>query len=85
MLGVLGLLSFSVLCLPSCRKIPSMLTQLSSLARTLYSFLQRAASNLRGAAYSDSTRSSYETYYGNANSIATPWNNLMAGFAASAH
>jgi len=62
-----------------------MLTQLSALARTFYSFLQRAASNLRGAAYSDSTRSSYETYYGNANSIATPRNNLMAGFAASLH
>ena len=79
MLGVCDILCSLVLCIPSCRNIPLLLKQLSALARCIKFFLQRTASDMRGAAnFSARFVSSTNNYIYGISSI--PWNNLVSSY-----
>ena len=79
MLGICDILCSLVLCIPSCRNIPLLLKQLSALARCIKFFLQRTASDMRGAAnFSARFVSSTNNYIYGISSI--PWNNLVSSY-----
>jgi len=63
-----------------------MVKQLTTLARTLYLFLQRriARSDMRGPAYSAGNPSPYHTCYESHHRSTISWNNLMVGYFNSA-